>query len=202
MTHMKCWFRKCRLCVIISFCIVIGGCDLGLTESDNYYLSFEKVDDIVIEKYGVPATKALQRNSERPLNYRLVRPFYTLYIDHYERKYNHPQYTLRAVSNDGEELTIDYLIPQEKWPIGQDGYTNTIYCYRFNYREEQFMNTGKTRILKWPHLNRSLDCRGGAQNGPLNRIDLALFDSNGALVAEERLPVTHVKNGVYQTYDY
>lgn len=194
----------------IALCTVIGGCWLGLHESDNYYLSFESVNGIVVETYGKPATTSIQKNSDRPLTYRLDRPLYTLYIRHYERSYVHPQYTIQAITHDGEELRIELLIPQSQWPIGEDGRTKAIYCYNFDYGEEQWRSeqlgteesTDKTRILIWTQLNRSLHCRGGAKDGPLNRIDLALFDSNGTLVAEERLPVTHVKNGVYQTYDY
>ena len=59
---------------------VIGGCWLGLNESDNYYLSFEAVDGIAVETYGKPATTSIQKNIDRPLNYRLERPLYTLSI--------------------------------------------------------------------------------------------------------------------------
>lgn len=208
--YMKCGFLNIKRFVILVLFSVIGGCDLGLNESDNYYLSFESVNGIVVETYGKPATTSIQRNSDRPLTYRLERPLYTLYIRHYERKYRYPQYTLQAITHDGEELRIELLIPQSQWPIGEDGWIKSIYCYNFKPSAEEYRrehlgtdeSTDKTRILIWTQLNRSLHCRGGAKDGPLNRIDLALFDSNGTLVAEERLPVTHVKNGVYQTYDY
>lgn len=204
MMYMRNLVRNIKRYLGLAVCTFIGGCWLGLHEWDNYYLSFEGVDGIVVESYGTPATTTLQGNSDRPLNYRLERPLYTLYIRHYERNYLHPQYTLQAISHDGEELTIDYLIPHEQWQ------GKAIYCYNFKpsaeqYRREQLgtkESIDKTRVLIWMHFDIPLQCRGGAKDGPLNRIDLALFDSNGALVAEERLPVAHVKNGVGQSYDY
>jgi hypothetical protein len=210
MMHMKCGILNIKRIAILILSSVIGGCWLGLNESDNYYLSFEAVDGIVVETYGKPATTYIQKNIDRPLNYRLERPFYTLYIRHYERNYSHPQYTLQAITHDGEELRIELLIPQSQWPIGEDGWIKSIYRYQFkpiweqNRRERLGTeeSTDKTRILIWTNAGELIKNSGDAKDYPLNRIDLALFDSNGTLVAEERLPVTHVKNGVSQTYDY
>ena len=208
--YMKCGLLNIKRFVILVLFSVIGGCDLGLHESDNYYLSFESVNGIVVETYGKPATISIQRNSDRPLTYRLERPLYTLYIRHYEWKYSHPQYTLQAITHDGEELRIELLIPQSQWPIGEDGWIKSIYRYQFkpiweqNRRERLGTeeSTDKTRILLWTNVDVPLKNSGDAKDYPLNRIDLALFDSNGTLVAEERLPVTHVKNGVVQSRDF
>ena len=167
----------------------------------NYYLSFEPVEGIVIEKIGKPGTTRIKNSQDRLLDYRLEREDYTLYIKHYDRNYDHTQITLSAIANNGEELIIDYAIPRVEWHKDKNGVTWAIYCYGFlpnsadDFRRKQLgISDDNVRILTWHNLDRSLKCKGGARDGPLNRIDLFLFSKDGNLVAQEFLPVKNVAN--------
>ena len=210
MKIIKVWKYKLKIYLVVVLCTLVAGCEgFFLMTEDNYYMSFEGVDGIVIETYGKSDAIGLINNSARPLDYRLDRSLYTLYIRHYGRRSTHPEYTLQAITPEGEELSIDYLIPREERPIGEDGYRKPIYCYDFDDfhvqvdRSDQVNGVPKvgTTVVRWEHLNRSLHCEGGAKYGPLNRIDFALFNVAGELVAEERLPVKHIKNGSSQLSD-
>jgi hypothetical protein len=209
MKIIKVWKYKLKIYLVVVLCALVAGCEgFFLMTEDNYYMSFEDVDGIVIEAYGKPEW-TLINNIIRPLDYRLDRSLYTLYIRHYKRYSTHPQYTLQAITPEGEELSITYLIPSEEWPTGEDGYGKPIYCYDFDDvhdqvdRSDQVNGVPKvgTTVVRWTHQNRSLHCEGGAKYGPLNRIDFALFNADGELVAEERLPVKHIKNGSNQYSD-
>tara|TARA_B110000977_G_C10586838_1_gene302720 strand:- start:12 stop:416 length:405 start_codon:yes stop_codon:yes gene_type:complete len=96
--------------------LVLSGCDLLKTKYVDYYLSFEPVEGIVIEKMGKPSVTRIKNSQDRPLDYRLKRENYTLYIKHYDWDYDHTQYTLSAIANNGEELVIDYTIPLQNGP--------------------------------------------------------------------------------------
>lgn len=210
MKIIKVWKYKLKIYLVVVLCALVAGCEgFFLMTEDNYYMSFEDVDGIVIEAYGKSEGLGLINNSARPLDYRLDRSLYTLYIRHYEIRSTHPEYTLQAITPKGEELSITYLIPSEEWPIGEDGYGKPIYCFGFRDahdrvdRSDQVNGVPKvgTTVVRWIHQNRSLHCEGGAKYGPLNRIDFALFNADGELVAEERLPVKHIKNGSNQYSD-
>ena len=210
MKIIKVWKYKLKIYLVVVLCALVAGCEgFFLMTEDNYYMSFEDVDGIVIEAYGKSDAIGLINNSARPLDYRLDRSLYTLYIRHYGRRSTHPEYTLQAITPEGEELSITYLIPSEEWPTGEDGYGKPIYCYDFDDvhdqvdRSDQVNGVPKvgTTVVSWTHQNRSLHCEGGAKYGPLNRIDFALFNAAGELVAEERLPVKHIKNGSSQLSD-
>lgn len=199
MRHMKFKFFTWMFLSLV----VVSGCDfLKGAKSVEYYLSFEPVEGIVIEKMGKPSTPRIEESQDRPLDYRLEREDYTLYIKHYDWNYDHTQYTLSAIANNGEELVIDYAIPRIEWPKDDNGFTMAIYCYGFlptsadEFRRKQLgIPNDNVRILTWYNLDRSLKCEGGARGAQLNRIDLSLFSNDGNLVAQEFLPVKNIANG-------
>jgi len=199
-------FKFCTL-MFLSL-VIVTGCDLlqGI-KSVEYYLSFEPVEGIVIEKMGKPSTTRIEESQDRPLDYRLEREAYTLYIKHYDWNYDHTQYTLSAIANNGEELVIDFAIPRIEWPKDDNGFTMAIYCYGFlptsadkRRRKQLGIADDNVRILTWYNLDRSLKCKGGARGGPLNRIDLSLFSNDGSLVAQEFLPVKNIANGFHRSH--
>jgi len=201
---MKAIKLKIGVLMLVSL-MITSGCDSLKTEYKQYYMSFVPVEGIVIEKMGKPNRPGLENSIDRPLDYRLEREDYTLYIKNYDWNYGHTQYILSAVAKNGEDLDIDFAIPINQWPKDDYGNTNAIYCYHFAdirddvRRKRLGIAKDKKRILVWVNLDRSLKCEGGARDGPLNRIDLSLFSADGRLVAQEFLPVENIANGIIRT---
>ncbi|MGI9251119.1 MAG: hypothetical protein ACR2PR_07975 [Pseudohongiellaceae bacterium] len=169
-----------KISLVLTICLLSVGC--VPIPFDLYYMSFESAPGAEVLAYGKSALPRTIGDSPMPINYKLTREEYTVFLD-IDTEY-WPASFVRVESVKGLELKI---VPIVK-------FMNCGYFDRHIYGE-------KGLKYEWGRIHGK-ECPYEGFYNEEQLMKFTVVDSTGSILGEESIPFTFHENGIYIGYDW